>query len=234
MENTVFLAAERLRSRPRISPFFSWDSSTISGCPASLIHAGRKIASFTAAPGELHFHQNRIPGRRAQKLGHQVEDEVPQAVEDQGALVDLDPLQDVGVVADHQPRPGIDRRPPQGHLRPGQGAALAEAPVKGGDHELRLLPGPPDQLRHHLHIIGVDAGGSIERIAPDHGNPGLQRVGAVSQKRLRGEGEEGKAHPTCLEKCRASRQLLRSSRPRHGGYPGESIRSIVSSSASGP
>ena len=128
---------------------------------------------FHRLPGKLHFHQNGVSGRRAEKLGHQVEDKVPQAVKNQGSFINLSPLQDMGVVSHDQLGPGIDGGPPQGQLRPGQGPALAEAPVKGRDHEIRFFLRPPNHLLHHLHIIGIDAGGAIERIAPDHGNPGL-------------------------------------------------------------
>ena len=68
-----------------------------------------------------------------------IEDEVAEAVDDEVPLVELDPLQDVRMVADHQVGPGVDGGVGLGDLVGDRRVGVLDAPVKADDDVVDTL-----------------------------------------------------------------------------------------------
>lgn len=150
-----------------------------------------------------------------------IEDKVPEAIEDGFALVPLDPAQDVVVVANHDIDPFINGDASDHLLVVGQvEGSLEIAPVEGRDEDVRTPPRLSDVLAHIREVgsirysldsrrdprrVVVLVRLDIEILRAHRSQPGKLRTGLVAVRKHGGVGQVADFEAVLLDNHRLSR-----------------------------
>ena len=118
--------------------------------------------------------KHRLPGESL-LVKEEVKGKVSQTVADRFFLVDLDPLNRMGMVTQDEVGAGVDGLMGDALLmqRDGIGAALGNAPVNGNREKIDLFPPFLDILTQSLDILLVGMIRPEERGDPDRGQARL-------------------------------------------------------------